>query len=213
MTPDLQTLPSKDLCRCVVYPPNGTYRIALPTCLACLGTGRRDSSREKTIAKNRARRQPTPDEFAAFTGAHCKNIYQGLSASWRCPSCERSKYELLRWTMLYPNSPHKHEGWAAGVHEHHDHGAEATWVAGRLLYGGQPQRFLPTVVCEQCNSADASAKKKLKLPSSFSFSPVEIGRFVVATPHGWHLINYGIAQQIYHQVSQRTITPLWPRVP
>ncbi|MGZ8318826.1 MAG: hypothetical protein ACXWVD_06960, partial [Telluria sp.] len=61
-------------------------------------------------------------------------------------------------------------------------------------------RFVDTLLCEQCNSADASAKRKLKLPEDFSFSPGEIAMFVRATPNGWHLLDYDIASQIYAEI-------------
>jgi hypothetical protein len=77
----------------------------------------------------------------------------------------------------------------APLHKHHDHSVE-------LGSNGQP-RFPETVVCDQCNAADGAAKRKLKLPNTFSFSPMEIAAFVVATPHAKHTINYELARAIY----------------
>src|SRR3546814_10453770 len=57
----------------------------------------------------------------------------------------------------------------AGLHEHHDH--------ARSWDGIGVARFQPTVLCDQCNSADGAAKRRLKLPNNFSFSPAEIARF------------------------------------
>lgn len=137
-------------------------------------------------------RIPTPEEFAAFTGAHCRNIYRSLPAGWRCPGCSRSKFEVLRWTMLYPHLPSRHEGWAGGFHNHHDHCPE---------HLGGSARFERVVICEQCNSADGQVKRKLKLPAWFSFSPEEIGAFVRSVPHGFHVIDYERAREIFDLVS------------
>jgi hypothetical protein len=133
-------------------------------------------------------RVPTLDEFQAFTGAHCHNIYQTLPLDWRCPGCDRSRFEVLRWTMLFPKLPSRHEGWAGGFHVHHDHGPE---------HLGGPARFERTVVCEQCNSADATAKRRLKLPTWFSFAPSEIRRFVRPTAHGFHEVDYDGARDLF----------------
>lgn len=213
---DLRAVRKSQLCRCVVTTPDGSARLALPTCLCCRGSGLRDSDREKTMLRNANRRIPTWEEFYAFDGAHCKQIYASLDADWRCPACRRNKYELLRWTMLFPNSPHRYEGWAAGFHKHHDHRADPVFVAGVAHPSGFAQRFPATILCEQCNSADAAAKRKLKLPKQFSFSPAEIALFVIATPHGWHLLDYDIAAAIY--VAVLTPTPatnsgFWPSFP
>lgn len=212
MNTDLLALPKKQICRCVVETSDGSHRLALPTCPICLGTGRLDRDREKVIAKNAACRIPTSEEYFAFDGAHCRQIYQRLDHSWRCPACNRTKYELLRWTMLYPRSPRQHEGWAVGLHNHHDHRADPVWIEGKPHSSGWLPRFPLTVICEQCNSADATAKRKLKLPATFSFSPAEIGSFVFATPHGWHLLNYRQAEVIYESVSRVPPPPQWPPI-
>lgn len=72
---------------------------------------------------------------------------------------------------------------------------------------GQPRRihsFAPEIICEQCNSADGTVKRHLALPDSFTFSPIEIGQFVISTPHGKHIIRYGIAQALFDRVTTRT---------
>jgi hypothetical protein len=159
-------------------------------CLACKGTGVRDDAREATLKSNWACLRPTEEDYRGFNGAHCRNIYRCLPEDWRCPGCRRSKFEVLRWTILYPNKPEsRRPGWAGGYHNHHDHGGD----------GGGIARFDRTVVCEQCNSADSVAKRKLKLPSNFSFAPWEIQRFVTAFPHGKHLIDYGVARSVFER--------------
>ncbi|EGF93800.1 conserved hpyothetical protein [Asticcacaulis biprosthecium C19] len=66
-----------------------------------------------------------------------------------------------------------------------------------MFFGRAPARFKPVVICEQCNSADATAKRKLGLRKDFSFSPLEMRQFVRATPHGFHHIDYDLALRIY----------------
>jgi hypothetical protein len=91
-------------------------------------------------------------------------------------------------------------GWAVGLHTHHDHRDDQYRYSSEARPPGFCTRFVDTLLCEQCNSADASAKRKLKLPENFSFSPAEIAMFVTATPNGWHLLDYDIASRIYAQI-------------
>lgn len=129
---------------------------------------------------------PTREEYDNYDGAHCRTLYRQLGTAWSCPSCQRTRYQCMRWTTLFPNKPHlRREGWALGLHRHHDHGA--------------PPRFDVTPICEQCNAADGYAKRALHLPVNWSFSPHEIGRFVTPTPHGWHAINLNIAETIFNE--------------
>jgi hypothetical protein len=169
-------------CHCVR--PTASGAVAMARCERCFGTGITDRRRDATIKRNLERRIPTEDQKLAFKGAHCRFIYASLGPEWRCPGCNRSKYELIRWTKLLPGSPNAYWGWAGGLHKHHDH-------------GGWPGRFPETVVCEQCNDADKAAKRALGLPKGFSFSPAEIRGFVLATAHGWHLLNYAAARREY----------------
>lgn len=185
-SPVLQNAKITQLCSCVLTAPVCGTRWAPPECLRCLGSGLRDKVREAVLAKNAVRRIPTEIEKAAFTGAHCKNLWASITHAWRCPGCGRSKTELLRWTTLFSDRPNPYPGWAAGLHKHHDH--------------GYPARFPETLVCEQCNAADGAVKRKLGLPKKFSFSPGEIRGFVVAVPHGFHLVDYATAARIYAAV-------------
>lgn len=193
-------MPANDSQLCVCATGDGRF-ISNGTCLACCGRGIRDQSREKVISHNRRAKRPTFEEFSAFDGAHCRNIYRALPENWQCPGCTRTKYQILRWTTLFPHIPAaRRPGWAGGYHTHHDHAGD------RYLWTKSPSwfvpRFEPTVVCEQCNSADASAKRKLKLPKDFSFSPTEIRQFVIPHAHGKHLINYYVAKAIFEELSE-----------
>lgn len=175
-------------------------------CLACDGTKIKNANREKTLDSNLRRRIPSWEDYLSFDGAHCRQLWAKLDDHWQCPCCDRTRYELLRWTMLFPKRPDTREGWAVGLHTHHDHGTDP--YATKPL-PGQPRRitsFAPVMICEQCNSADGTAKRHLGLPSSFTFAPVEIRQFVRPTPHGKHIIRYDLAQMIFDQPT--TLTPL-----
>lgn len=136
---------------------------------------------------------PTLDEYTAYKGAHCHRLWSELSDVWRCPACSRTKYEIMRWTTRYAKhndgGRSSYSGWMAGLHKHHDH--------SQGYISKNNGRFPETVICDQCNSADGAAKRKLSLPKDFSFSPEEIGHFVEATPHGKHKIDYEVANLIY----------------
>jgi hypothetical protein len=44
------------------------------------------------------------------------------------------------------------------------------------------------------------AKRRLKLPQNFSFTPAEIGQFVIAKPHERHVIAFSVAEQIFRSL-------------
>ena len=142
------------------------------------------------------KRSPSSQDYREYDGAHCPNLWFGTPENWRCPSCNRSKFELLRWTKRHSlpvNGKRKpYIGWLAVLHRHHDHGGhyDEHW-------NETGNRFPQTVICDHCNVADGMAKRKLGLAKSFSFSPQEIGRFVKATPHAGHTIDYETAREVY----------------
>lgn len=148
--------------------------------------------------RNAVLRTPTLAEFHAFDGAHCRTLYQSLPEDWRCPGCKRTRYQILRWTVRFRNLSSRLEGWAGGYARHHDHSVDDIRY-GRTPPDGRIARFAETIVCEQCNSADGTVKRKLGLPAHFSFAPVEIRQFVTPTPHGFHTIDYEIARMLYEQ--------------
>jgi predicted Fe-S protein YdhL (DUF1289 family) len=132
---------------------------------------------------------PTIEKYLAFDGAHSPTLWEHVPESWRCPGCGRSKFEIMRWTNRKVKNSIKcspYKDWMAVLHRHHDHAENSTKI-----------RFDETVICHQCNIADAAAKKKLNLDGCFSFSPSEIRRFVKATPHSKHQIDYNKAREIY----------------
>jgi hypothetical protein len=139
---------------------------------------------------------PTAAEIAAFDGMHCASMYrEAVAAKWRCPSCERSAHELIRWSEIRgPGMRRRYGdefgmGWTITMARHHCH-------AGR--------RFETTLICGDCNAADGAVKRKLKLPSDWSFTPEEIGQFVrVDCYSGRTCIDFDKAQQIYDSERSR----------
>lgn len=132
---------------------------------------------------------PTYEEFSNYTGLHCHKLWREVGHDYICPACKRNKFQLLRWTTRAPNTPIAFKDWVAELHHHHDH--------SQGFMNRNFGRFPVTIVCGQCNKADGIAKRQLKLPSDFSFSPAEINRFIKATPHGKHSIDIEIAGAIY----------------
>lgn len=135
-------------------------------------------------------RMPTPAELDVFTGMHCAQAYrQAVASGWRCRSCNRSARELVRWTEI------RGPGWRARYADEHGMGFTVTMAEHHCHGSG---RFPPELICGDCNSADGAAKRKLRLPEDWSFSPAEIGRFVTVEPHsGATVIDYDVALQIY----------------
>lgn len=132
---------------------------------------------------------PTYENYYNHDGLHYKKLWKSTSEDWTCPACGRSKFQIMKWTRRFPNKPEKLMGWVAALHRHHDHSVG-------LLESGV-RRFPETIICGQCNATDGVVKKKLKLPSKFSFSPLEMRSFIQATPHDSHKIDYDIALTIY----------------
>lgn len=141
---------------------------------------------------------PSADEMASFSGMHCSSQHRkALKLNWRCPSCDRSANELIRWSYINGKTLralHGDEhgmGWTTTIATHHCHGAG---------------RFRPTLMCGDCNSADGVIKRKLKLPASWSFGsfgPIELAQLVTVTPHsGRTIIDYELAQMIYDEMVQ-----------
>ncbi len=136
---------------------------------------------------------PTLEDFQNYDGLHCHILWRKVGDHWICPICDRTKYQIMRWTMRFPTKPNRFEDWVAVLHRHHDHSESVRGVGNG--------RFPATIVCDQCNSADGLAKRKLGLPENFSFSPDEIRYFVTATPHGKHKVSFEIARRIYEELT------------
>lgn len=132
------------------------------------------------------------------------------SKDWRCPCCDRSKPEIVRMNS--------HGHLIGEIHEHHDHVIDAVRTEFTKASENLPQiiadrnakKFFKriafgfsaydnTLVCSDCNAADAKAKKLLKFKpgSYFSFSPKEISEFINVLPNQPHEIDFQKANQAW----------------
>jgi rubredoxin len=129
---------------------------------------------------------------------------------WMCPTCKRRKSEIARLNQ---------RGAMMGeLHAHHDHisdyvvrrfhevsGAretiEANEEAERFMHRAKllVSAFDETVICADCNNADAQAKKIVKTHRDFSFSPQEIEKFIVIIPNQKHTIDDSKAYSVWEE--------------
>ena len=124
---------------------------------------RKKTSRPLRLALFMSPEVPSSGDFFAYKGAHSPRLWAEVGPHWTCPACKRDKFQILRWTTRNPRSPNAYQDWLAVLHKHHDHSVDRMF--------SKLGRFPPTIICDQCNMADGRAKKKLKLPAEFSFSP------------------------------------------
>lgn len=106
--------------------------------------------------------------------------------SWICPACLRPKRDIFRKLQ--------NDVLVAKLELHHDHLHDFDSPAASLLL-----RFERTLVCQDCNSADGEAKKKLrnKIDKYFSFSPSEIREFCDIGRWRSHKVDVRKALQIW----------------
>jgi hypothetical protein len=145
----------------------------------------------KLLARRSARPIPTQEDFGAYRGAHTRKIWASLPQHWQCPSCGRTRFQLLTWTKARTDSSRRAFGnyhWLAAIHEHHDHCSES---------GSYLPRFARVFICSDCNSADGAVKRRFKLPVDFSFSPEELSKFVIGHPHDGVEIDFEAAKNLY----------------
>jgi hypothetical protein len=132
---------------------------------------------------------------------------------WACPVCGRSKVDIARLTSA--------NVLLCQLDEHHDHIRDfisdtvgkdfrdrlpdAFSVTRRRAFAGifsLVERFEPTLICIDCNAADAKAKKAIggDLPRHFSFAPSEIMQFIEPRANQPHLIEADQAEFIWTSV-------------
>lgn len=132
---------------------------------------------------------------------------------WTCPACGRAKIELARLT--------EQNVLLCQLDWHHDHlrdhasrlmraqltrdPGENERRAARSISAALPliERFSETLLCNDCNAADAAMKAQLgkQVPSYFSFRPSEITRFVVVEPNRTHGLDVAAGEEIWDEVS------------
>ena len=130
---------------------------------------------------------------------------------WSCPSCLRKKSEIVHVNELNYLVGH--------LHEHHDHMKDlvkklfekACKQKEKIIADGLSEKFATkiafaleaydnTVICAACNKADGVAKQLIKANFNFSFSPSEIGEFIIVQPNVEHEIDVNKAKEIWLRV-------------
>lgn len=132
---------------------------------------------------------------------------------WICPCCSKGKLEIARLT--------KQGVVLCELELHHDHLREAidhifrecgakelesdnrhALAPARNAVHLLVERFEPTLICSDCNTAEGRMKAELgnMLPRDFSFSPIEIAKFVQAQPNSHPDINAATGRQIWEAV-------------
>jgi hypothetical protein len=150
--------------------------------------------------KPRVNRLPSPAELEAFDGDRFSREYsEAVRTGWRCPCCDRTAHECVRWEYianprlrkLYGDAQGR--GFTAQLDLHHCHGDGMGSLAWR--------RFPKTLICHDCNIADGKVKFRLNLPGNFSFSPDEIKQFIRCVPHSNRpALDLTAARRIYASV-------------
>lgn len=144
------------------------------------------------------------------SGPHMNRWWIMTPVNWSCPCCKRTKAEIVRLN--------KNNYLTCQLHEHHDHMKDV--VKGLFeKYSIQKDHIVAdelsekfaikaafslsaydnTVVCFDCNKADADAKKIVKAHKYFSFSPREIAEFIKPTSNQEHEIDPVLAQQVWQR--------------
>jgi hypothetical protein len=136
------------------------------------------------------------------------SLFETLPLDWRCPGCNRQRGEV-------PRVNRQGDEIAKAV-EHHDHIMDFPNAEMRSRFGrnwastvpkGVPdylnkiERFVvgfnPTVVCEDCNNAEAKAKQLVTAPTFFSFAPSEIHSFILRSPNTKHEVVPARVESVY----------------
>ena len=109
-----------------------------------------------------------------------------VGRDWTCPGCGRSKSGTIRFNAR--GRPF------LGLPRHHDHAGDGKPGPKRRA------RFPITVLCNDCNVAEAAAKGQLVrsglVETWFSFAPHEIRHFVTIAPNRPHKVHHDRAARL-----------------
>lgn len=132
---------------------------------------------------------------------------------WTCPACNRAKIEIARLTdqgvlLCQLDWHHDHlRDHASKIMKAHvvpELSEDVPRAAARAAAAAAPliERFAETLLCNDCNAADAAMKAQLgrQVPGFFSFRPSEIARFAVVEPNRSHKLDVGIGEEIWGEV-------------
>ncbi|MCL2898159.1 hypothetical protein [Brenneria tiliae] len=149
--------------------------------------------------------------FFKADGAHLNKWWVMTSVDWVCPCCKRKKSEIVRLN--------KNNFLTCQLHEHHDHMKEVVKSLfeefskrkKRIVADELSEKFSikaafslsaydNTVICFDCNKADADAKRLVKCHKFFSFSPREISEFICVIPNHEHQIDVKAANEVWARI-------------
>jgi rubredoxin len=141
-------------------------------------------------------------------GVHLNKWWVMTAMGWKCPACLRTKPQIVKLDSKTYLS--------CLLHEHHDHMKD---IVRRLFEESSSNRdevvanvlgerfavrtsfaisaYDNTVICSDCNKADGVAKKLIKAHKDFSFSPDEIGKFILIKNNEEHEIDQEVAKKIW----------------
>lgn len=130
--------------------------------------------------------------------------------NWSCLACGRNKEEIVRLNAKGQL--------ICRLVEHHDHMKDLLLERFRQISASleivvadekaedfakrsasMVSSYDNTIVCDDCNAADAKAKKAVDTHPRFSYSANEINAFVIAKPNVPHEVNISIAQKIWDE--------------
>lgn len=133
--------------------------------------------------------------------------------AWKCPACGRSKLEIAR-----VNTKGEAMCWLV---EHHDHMQDVLKKRFQELSVQQEvvvadahseefakrsasmiSAYENTLICMDCNNADADAKKAVRAPAAFSFSPNELRRIVIPKPNQMVGVDQDMAISIWSEIKE-----------
>lgn len=86
-----------------------------------------------------------------------------------------------------------YRAWLAILQRHHDHALRVIDPETRSSLGASRR---PSSANE-CNGADGTAKRLLRLPCDWSFSPAEIAQFITGQPHARHRVDCAAAARLH----------------
>lgn len=133
-----------------------------------------------------------------------------MRTRWSCPVCNREKFQIARLTdqkvlLCQLDIHHDHiadlakEYWRARLPKDLPDEVSATRRRAFACVYDLIERFSRTLICNDCNAADAAMKAAIgaEVPRHFSFSPSEISQFIMADPNSPHLLNLEAGQKVW----------------
>lgn len=132
----------------------------------------------------------------------------GSYQDWSCPCCCRNKFQITRLgrkgqilAKLVIHHDHMGDALQAAFHAAFVQAGTSTEQAtGQRLVENMAKAFAAyeeVLICEDCNNADAEAKKGVDAPQYFSFSIGQIRRFIQIEDHHPHLVNFQAAGEAW----------------